>query len=171
MPDSGNLGNLSLAKVMFLGCKLECKVPEETNEGLCLFTSSPLPFTLPVKSQPLQKCCAEGDVLGSWSDSKEGGWKWKPHHQEMWRQGDFQSSFSPECPSFLGCHRLGVAGGGSAWIWRLWSHPEETRHSRYKGGSLAGTSPLAPSTPRQSSLGTQACSSSRDVTPAQAAEA
>ena len=41
------------------------------------------------KSQPQQNRCTEGAVVPGWGDSKEGGWRWEPHHQETWRPGDF----------------------------------------------------------------------------------
>ena len=108
--------------------------------------------------------------LGGETPRKEAA-RGNPATRRLGDQGTFQSSSSPEGPPSFLCPRLALAVGGPAWIWRLWSHPQGTRHSRSKGGSLAATSSPAPSAPGQPSLGTQARSGCRDVTPAQVTEA
>ena len=119
----------------------------------------PLTLHLPDKPQSLENRLAEGAVVFRWGNSKEGGWRWEPLARRCETR---RPSCSPEGPPSFGCTRLCLAVGGPAWIWRLWSHPEGTKHSRSKRVLFAGTSCPAP---RQFGLWTQDCSCSRHVTP------
>ena len=87
------------------------------------------------KSQPLQNLCAEGALIRRWGDSKEEGWRWASQRQETWRPDDFSVLFQLTRSIIFVCTRLGIAVRGSAWIWRLSSHPEGTRHYRSKRGA------------------------------------
>ena len=84
-----------------------------------------------------------------------------PTTRSLGAQGTFQNSSIPEVPASFGCSRLGLAAGGPP------STPQSWRLSRSFGrGLIARHIFLAHSDPRHSSLGTQVCSGSRDVTPA-----
>lgn len=87
------------------------------------------------KSQPLQSLYAEGALIRRWGDSKKGGWRWTSQRQETWRPGDFSVLFQLTRSIIFVCTRLGIAVRGSAWIWRLSSHPVGTRHYRSKRGA------------------------------------
>ena len=171
LPESGFWGNYrSLGKIV-LGYKLEWNVPGESTKDLCLLTSSPLHFSQtnpnPCKTATLRVLTSGG---GATLRKEAGG-----GHLSTRRRGDqvtFQCPSSPHGPQFFGSTSLGIAVGGSVWIWRLWSHPERTRPCRsQRRGSLAGTSPPSSNSPTQSSLGTQGCSDSYDVITAQVSEA
>ena len=131
-----------------------------------------LPLTLhPQDRSQLQHHSAEGGVIRRWGDAKEGSWKWEPqpHHQEMQSPGKFAKLFQSRGSTILWGHyglfccrrtRLDLETMGS------YRGGKEV-HVCCGGGLIAWCTLPIHSAPRQSSLGTQAYSGSRDVTSAQ----
>ena len=164
-------GTRALGKVLFLDCPLEWHVPEETPKACVPFLLPPLPLSPGDIPVPATLLCG-GCFHYRWGDPKEGGWRWEPRHLETWSPGVFSHLFQPRGSTSCGCSRCSFAAGGPAWIWRLWAGAERNRHTRCMGkGSLTGTSSPAPSAPRRSFQGTQACPGFRDVTAAQVTKA
>ena len=159
----------ALGQVQFLGCQLEWKHPR-----LVLLYFFPLSLHPPYTSQRLPHHSAEGAVLLKWATPRKEAGGGNLTSRRHLAQGTLQSSSRPETPPSSGGTRLGFAAGGSPWVWRVWPHAEGDRKSRSTEGGrghIAWTPSAAPSAPPQSSLGTQACSGSRDVTPAQVPKA
>ena len=114
-------------------------------------------------------------LSSEWGDPKEGGRRWEPCHQETRSPEHSAKLFQPGDPTILWGHEGWLCCRRVPWIWRLWAHAEGNRQSKSMGwgvgGCLPGKPSPAPSAPGQSRLGTQACSDSRHVTPAQVAKA
>ena len=131
-----------------------------------------LPHTLHSQDRSrLQHHSAEEGVIHRCGDAKEGSWRWKPqpHHQEMQSPGDFANFFQSRDSTILWghygwfrCRRtcLDLETVGSY-------RGEKEVHVCRGGGLIAWRTLPIHSAPRQSSLGTQAYSGSRDVTSAQ----
>ena len=156
----------ALAEVVFLGWKLGWNTPAQTSKHLCLITCPPVTLHHP---QTHPNTCNTSilrvlsDIGGAVTLKKKAGGG-KTTTRRRGHQGTFQSSSSPGGSTILGCTRPALAIRGPAWIWRLWCHPEGTRHSRSKGGLMCWhvlPSSLSPATVQPWD---PACSGSRDVT-------
>ena len=142
---------------------------------MCLLISSPLAFipqAIPMIATPLCRgtCPLSGVTL-----RKEGG-AGNPATRRHGAQSTLQSSSSPETPPSFGGARVGSAAGGSPGsgdcrLMQRGTGSPSPRGGGAVGGCLPGKPSPAPSAPGQSRLGTQACSDSRDVTPAQVPKA
>ena len=161
-PYSGYWGNLSLRESPLPDWTLEWPVPVQKPQGLCLIPYLPYPSS-PDKYQAVQNWLLEGAVFPRWGDSKERGWRWEPHHQEMWRVGDFSSLFLPRGCTILWVSQACLAVGWLPCTWRFWTHGVGTRRYNSCGAALAGTSSPAASAAWQRSLESQASACSRDV--------
>ena len=152
-----------------LSIRLECA--RRSTQDLSPIPSSfltPYPGRIPIPATPLCGGCFHH----RWGDPKEGSWRWEPHHLETWNPGGFSKLFQPRGSVSFGCSRCSFTAGGPAGIWRLWASVEGNRLTRPMGqGSLAGTSSPAPSAPRQSLQGIQACPGFGDVAAAQVTKA
>ena len=171
MPNSSYLGNQSLgaSPVPWLSTGMETPKACVT---LLLPPSSPI--HIPTIAQRLPHHSAEGAVLLKWATLRKEAGDGNPTSRRHLAQRTLQSSSRPETPPSSGGTRLGFAAGGPPWVWRVWPPAEGNRKSRSMEGGrghIAWTPSPAPSAPPQSSLGTQACSGSRDVTPAQVPKA
>ena len=115
MPNSGYWGTRALVKVMFLSCKWEWRVPQETPKGLCLITLSPFPFTLSHLSPNPNPCeTAMLRVLASIgrANLREEAGGGNPSIRRCGDQVTSQCSSRPKGPPSLGCTRLGFAVEG-----------------------------------------------------------
>lgn len=131
-----------------------------------------LPLTLHSQDRSQsQHHSAEAGVIHRWGDAKEGSWRWEPqpHHQETQSPGDFAKFFQSRGSTILWGHygwfccrrtRLDLETVGSY-------RGEKEVHVCHSAGLIAWCTLTRPSAPRQSSLGTQVYSDSRDVTSAQ----
>ena len=154
-------------EVVFLGSKLEWKVPEPTWKGLCPITFFPLPITLRTNLKPSKSLmlrllsCVGGATL-----RKELG-SGNPTTRQHGDRVTFQSSSSTELSS--------ICGQQQAWCgWRrasldLKSQVPCTKDEalRIQGKAHLHSHPSTSLSQEQSTLGTHACSGPSDVTPAQ----
>lgn len=123
--------------------------------GMCwkkhlrLVSHSFFPLTLyaPDTSRFLQERSAEGAVISTWANPKEGGWRWEPHNQETRSQS--REVFTVLLVQRL-YHPLGavisVSLGGPAGTQRLCAFAGATGGPGPSGGAgpLAGTSSQLP---------------------------
>ena len=162
-PLSGSLGNQSPRESRVPGFLIRVQCTTVLVSWLPPYPAPPTP-TREISSLPQPALLRVLWYLGG--VTQEGGWRWEPHPWDLETRWHWEL-FQPRGSTILGCTRLGWTLGGPAWIWKLGSHPQGTRHSGSRRGSFAGTSSPAPSAPPQSSLGSQGCSAFRGVTAAQ----